>query len=335
MMGKDRREKEIKKALAHRPGANRTTEALRETGYEPDAGFVSRLPTERERRLDNLRKAWYRFSRNKLSVVGLVIVALVFASAIFAEQIIPFPEHAGAFTDFTNAKAAPGVRHIFGTDEVGRDIFSRVIFAFRNAMFISMLVLSIAVPVGVFLGLLAGYKRGTWLEPVIMRITDVFLAVPALLLALAIAAVLKPSLTNSMLAITVMWWPWYTRLVYNMTRSCRNETYVIVADLIGAKSPHIIFKEILPNCYSPIFTKIALDVGWVIMMDAALSFVGMGIQPPAPSLGQMVSRGMSYLPECWWMTVFPAFAIIVIILGFNFLGDGIRDMLSKGVGKND
>lgn len=318
-MAKDLKAREIQKALAYKPKAHRSVEVF----------------SDKERLRDNLDKAWYRFSRNKLSVIGLVIVLLVIVSAIFAKQIIPHPDHAGAFTDFTNAKAAPGLQHLCGTDDVGRDLFSRIIYAFRSAMLISILVLAISAPVGVFLGLLAGYKRGTWLETVIMRVTDVFLSVPALLLALAIAAVLKPSLTNSMLAITVMWWPWYTRLVYGMASSFRNENYVIISDLIGAKAPHIIFKEILPNCFSPIFTKVALDVGWVIMMDAALSFVGMGIQPPLPSLGQMVAKGMAYLPECWWMTVFPAIAIIIIILGFNFLGDGIRDMLSKGAGKND
>ena len=318
-MAKDRRAIEIEKALTYQPKEYRSVEVF----------------SDKERRLDNLRKAWYRFSRNKLSVIGLIIVILVILSAVFAKQIIPYPEQCGAFTDFSIAKAAPNWQHLCGTDDVGRDIFSRILYAFRSAMLMAVVVLAISVPIGVFLGLLAGYKRGTWIEVVIMRVTDVFLSVPALLLALAVASVLEPSLTNSMLAITVMWWPWYTRLVYSMATSYRNENYVINADLIGANSAHIIFKEILPNCFSPIFTKVALDVGWVIMMDASLSFVGLGIQPPLPSLGQMVSNGMSYLPECWWMTVFPAIAIITIILGFNFLGDGIRDMLSKGGSKND
>lgn len=193
-----------------------------------------------------------------------------------------------------------------------------------------ILVLAIAVPVGVFLGLLAGYYKGSVLDTVIMRITDIFLSVPPLLLALAIAAVLEPNMTNAMMAVTVMWWPWYTRLVYGMATSLRNEYFVTASELIGASRLHILFREILPNCLSPIFTKMALDVGWVILIGASLSFVGLGEQPPTPALGQMVSDGTRYMPNLWWMTIFPSMAIAVIILGFNLLGDGIRDMMSKG-----
>jgi len=138
-----------------------------------------------------------------------------------------------------------------------------------------------------------------------------------------------------MIAVTVMWWPWYTRMVYGMASSYRNEYFVIGADLIGASRFHILFREILPNCLSPIFTKMALDVGWVILIGASLSFVGLGEQPPTPALGQMVSDGSRYMPDSWWMTIFPALAIIVIILGFNLLGDGIRDMLAKGEKGNE
>jgi len=138
-----------------------------------------------------------------------------------------------------------------------------------------------------------------------------------------------------MIAVTVMWWPWYTRLVYGMASSLRNEYFVIGAGLIGASKPHILFREVLPNCFSPIFTKMALDVGWVILIGAALSFVGLGEQPPTPALGQMVADGYRYMPDLWWMTVFPSLAIVVVILGFNLLGDGIRDMLAKGEGDHD
>ena len=175
-----------------------------------------------------------------------------------------------------------------------------------------------------------GYYQGSFLDTFIMRITDIFLSVPPLLLALAIAAVLEPNLTNAMIAVTVMWWPWYTRLVYGMATSLKNEYFVTSAELVGAGRFHILFREILPNCLSPIFTKMALDVGWVILIGASLSFVGLGEQPPTPALGQMVSDGTRYMPDLWWMTVYPSLAIAVIILGFNMLGDGIRDMMSKG-----
>ena len=279
---------------------------------------------------ERAKKDWYKFSRNKLSIAGLTIVLIIIFAAVLAPYVAPYPEHAGEFVDYANASAAPCGEHWFGTDNIGRDILSRIIFAFRGALLMGILVLAIAVPVGVFLGLLAGYYKGSVLDTVIMRITDIFLSVPPLLLALAIAAVLEPNLTNAMMAVTVMWWPWYTRLVYGMATSLRNEYFVTASELIGASRLHILFREILPNCLSPIFTKMALDVGWVILIGASLSFVGLGEQPPTPALGQMVSDGTRYMPDLWWMTIFPSLAIAVIILGFNLLGDGIRDMMSKG-----
>ena len=297
---------------------------------------VTREPSnERERRIDSMQKAWYRYSGNKLSVVGLAIVCLVLIMAIFAPFIAPYPEHAGAYTNFKDALKGPCSTYLFGTDNVGRDILSRIIFAFREALLMPAMVLVIAVPFGSFWGLVAGYKKGTLLETVIMRVTDVFLSVPAMLLALAIASVLKPNMTNAMLAITIMWWPWYTRITYGVASSVRNEYFVIEANLIGASTGHILFKEILPNCYSAIFTKLALDIGFIILIGASLSFVGLGTQPPDPSLGQMISDGRRYLPENWWMTIFPSLGVVLVILGFNFLGDGLGDVLTKGGNKND
>jgi peptide/nickel transport system permease protein len=210
---------------------------------------------------------------------------------------------------------------------MGRDILSRIIFSFRGALVMAIVVLGLSVPLGLLLGLIAGYFQGGWIESIIMRITDIFLAVPPLILALAIAAVLEPNLLNSMIAVTVMWWPWYTRLLYGMTSSMRNDYFVTAAELTGASKFHIMFREILPNCLSPAFTKMALDVGWVILIGASLSFVGLGQQPPTPALGQMISDGARYMPDLWWMTIFPSLAVVVTILGFNLMGDGIRDML--------
>jgi len=289
-------------------------------------------PAARRRKLLNqLGKYWYQFSRNRLSVLGLAIVGAVVLLALLAPFITPYPGHAGRFVDFDNASTPPGRSFLFGTDVFGRDIFSRTIFAFRGALVTAVVVLSLSVPAGVLLGLLAGYFKDSLLDAVIMRITDVFLAVPPLILALAIAAMLEPNMMNSMIAVTVMWWPWYTRITYGMASSCRNEYYVIAAELSGASKLHILFREILPNCLSPVFTKMALDVGWVIIISASLSFVGLGEQPPTPALGQMVSDGAKYMPDLWWMTIFPALAIVLMILGFNLTGDGVRDMLETGV----
>jgi peptide/nickel transport system permease protein len=242
--------------------------------------------------------------------------------------VAPYPKHASAFVDFANASRPPGREYLFGTDVIGRDILSRIFFGFRFSLMMGLVVLVLVVPPGVTLGLVAGYNQGDWLDTVIMRITDIFLAVPPLVLALAIASVLTPNLFNAMIAVSVMWWPWYTRLVYGLALALRNEFFVKSAETIGASEVHIIFREILPNCVSPIFTKMSLDMGWVILIGSSLSFVGLGVQPPKPGLGTMVADGAKYLPDQWWISIFPALAIVVVVLGFNLLGDGLRDMFA-------
>ncbi len=283
---------------------------------------------ERSNRRENWGRAWYKFSHNPLSVIGLLTVTTVILLAIFAPYVTPYPEHAGPFTDFANAKQPPGLAHPFGTDVIGRDILTRTVFGFRFSLSMGLIVLSLVVPPGVLLGLLAGYYHGSWIDTVIMRITDIFLAVPPLILALAIASMLKPNLINSMMAVSLMWWPWYTRLVYGLATQLRNEYFVKSAETMGAGWLHILFKEILPNCVSPIFTKMSLDMGWVILIGASLSFVGLGVQPPKPGLGTMVANGSRFLPDLWWMSLFPALGIVVIVLGFNLLGDGLRDLFA-------
>jgi peptide/nickel transport system permease protein len=277
---------------------------------------------------ETLGRNWYKFSRNRLSIVGLFTVLLVVFLAIFAPLVAPYPQHASAFVDFANASLPPCRDYLFGTDVVGRDIMSRIFFGFRFSLAMGLVVLSLVVPPGVVLGLMAGYYQGAPLDTVIMRTTDIFLAVPPLVLALAICSVLTPNLFNAMLAVSLMWWPWYTRLVYGLAATLRNEFFVASAETMGASRFHILFREILPNCISPIFTKMSLDVGWVILIGASLSFVGLGVQPPRPGLGTMVADGYNYLPDQWWITVFPALAIVLVVLGFNLLGDGLRDMFA-------
>ncbi len=188
------------------------------------------------------------------------------------------------------------------------------------------MVLVIAVPVGVSIGLCAGYL-GKRTEYLLGRLTDIFLAIPPLVLALAMMGLLEPTLTNGMLAVTVTWWPWYTRLVYNIVRAEREEGYVLAAEVIGASKMHIMFCEILPNCIPSIVTKMTLDFGFVILIASSLSFLGLGVQPPTPDLGTMVAEGAKYLPDSWWLTVFPGLAILIAVLGFNLLGDALREML--------
>jgi peptide/nickel transport system permease protein len=296
--------------------------------------YVSKITTqqikqlERESRKQNIGRAWYKFSRNPMSVAGVVIVLLLVLLAIFAPYVTPYPRHAGAFTDFAHAKIPPSLQHLFGTDQIGRDILTRCIFGLRSSLLMGVVVLALVVPVGVLLGLLAGYFQGTWIDTIIMRITDIFLAVPPLILALAIASVLQPNLWNGMMAVSLMWWPWYTRLVYGLAVALRNEYFVKSAEVMGANTAHILFREILPSTVSPILTKMSLDVAWVIIIGSMLSFVGLGVQPPEPSLGTMIADGARYLPDQWWIAVFPALIVVIVVLGFNLLGDGVRDMFA-------
>jgi peptide/nickel transport system permease protein len=275
-------------------------------------------------------RAWRRFSRSPFSIAGLALCAGFVVIAIFAPFIAPFPRHAGAFVDFGNASRAPDGLHLFGTDVVGRDILSRVMFGYRISLQIGVIVLVLAAPVGVTLGMMAGYFGG-WPETLIMRVTDVFLSVPPLVLALAILGVFAPTLTNSVIAISAMWWPWYARLAYNLTRSLRNEGYVVAAEVVGAAVPHVLFREILPNCMPSILTKATLDLGFVVLIAASLGFLGLGAQPPTPELGSMVADGAKNLPEYWWMSVFPGLGILAAVLGFNLLGDGLKDLLDVDV----
>lgn len=263
--------------------------------------------------------------RNPLSLLGLVLVGAVVLSAVFADFIAPFPEHRGAVVDFANFNKAPEWPYIMGTDLVGRDLFSRIIYAYRISLLLGIVVLLIAVPIGVAIGLAAGYLGG-WAEYILMRITDVFLSIPPLVLAMSMMGLLEPTLTNGMIAVTVMWWPWYTRLVYNLTRAEKEEGYVLAAEVIGASKLHVMFREILPNCVPSILTKMTLDMGFVILIASSLSFLGLGVQPPTPDLGSMVADGAKYLPDAWWLTVFPGLAILVAVFGFNLLGDAMREI---------
>jgi peptide/nickel transport system permease protein len=270
------------------------------------------------------RRTWYVFRSNPLTILGLAIVALVVFVSIFADFITPFPEHVGPIGDFGSMSAAPGGEYLFGTDTLGRDLLTRIAYAYRLALVMAVVVLIIAVPVGVTVGLIAGYMGG-WVDYALMRVTDIFLSIPPLVLAMSIMGFLEPTLINGMLAVTVMWWPWYARLIYNVTRSEAREGYVLAAEIVGASTFHILFREILPNCWPSILTKMTIDIGFVILIASSLSFLGLGVQPPTPDLGSMVADGAKYMPDAWWLTVFPAIAILLVVLGFNLVGDGLRE----------
>ena len=272
-----------------------------------------------------MRRAVTILASNPLSLLGLILVGIILICAIFADFIAPFPEHRGAVVDFANFNQPPKWPHLMGTDLVGRDLFSRVIYAYRISLILGVVVLGIAVPVGVTVGLIAGYF-GRYTEFALMRVTDVFLSIPPLVLAMSIMGVLEPTLINGMLAVTAMWWPWYARLVYNMTRGEKEEGYVLAAELIGASRLHVMFREVLPNCFPSIVTKMTLDLGFIILIASSLSFLGLGVQPPTPDLGSMVADGAKYLPDSWWLTIFPSLAILIAVFGFNLIGDALREL---------
>jgi len=277
-------------------------------------------------RLDELKRRWYKFSRNPLSLAGLMITSFFILLALIGPYIVPYPEHAGFFVDRGNALKPPSLEYLFGTDNYGRDILTRSILGLRYSLSLVGAILAWTVPVGFLLGLIAGYYRGGKVEHLIMRVADVFIAVPSLVLALAVCVVMTPGLSSAMLAISITWWPWYVRLIFNYSSSIKNEYFVKAAEITGASTFHIIFGEILPNCLGPILTKVTLDAGWVVLIGAFLSYLGLGAQPPVPDLGTMVSDGSIFLPDFWWVSAFPAMFIVLIILGLNLLGDGIRDM---------
>ncbi|TET62063.1 ABC transporter permease, partial [Candidatus Aerophobetes bacterium] len=278
----------------------------------------------------NLARAFHRFKKNPLSLIGLGIILMMVLIAIFAPFIAPYPGDAGGAVHFKEMFQAPSWKHSFGTDEVGRDVLSRVIFGSRISLTLGIVVLSVAVGVGIPLGLFAGYFGGK-VETVIMRITDIFLSIPPLVLALVVTAVLERNLQNSMFAIAFTWWPWYARLAYGQTLSKKEEVFVEVSESLGASRLYIIFGEILPNMTSPLLVKITLDMGYAILAGAALGFLGLGAQPPTPEWGTLVSLGRIHLPKMWWLSTFSGLAIFVTVLGFNLLGDGLRDFFDVEV----
>lgn len=275
---------------------------------------------------ENVQRNWYKFSRNYLSIIGLITVTIILFLAIFAPFITAHPEAVARYVNFSEAKKPPCLSYPFGTDTFGRDNLTRTIYAFRVSLLMAFVVLLISVPMGVILGLIAGYFQGTWIDTIIMRITDIFLSIPPLILALAICSIFPRNLLTTMLAISILWWTWYCRMVYGTVTSVKGEFFIQSSELIGAGKLHVLFREILPNCLSEIITKITLDVGAIILIGSSLSFVGLGAQPPTADLGSMIANGTKYLPDYWWMTVFPGIALVIVVLGFNLLGDGIHDI---------
>lgn len=274
---------------------------------------------------ENWKMRWYILKKNTLSIVGLILVVFMICLAIFAPIIAPYPEDVSS-VNFDQVHQPPSSDHIMGTDGVGRDVFSRVLFGARYSLQLGIFVLILASFVGVPLGLIAGYFGGIT-NTIIMRITDIFITIPGLVMALVVATILGPSLRNEMLAISFVWWPVYTRLMQGEVLSLKEELFVEASRSIGASRLRIIFKEIFPNVISIILVKMSLDMGWSILYGAGLSFLGLGAQPPSPEWGYMIAYGRIFFPTFWWEAMFPGLMIMITVMGFNLLGDGLRDMM--------
>jgi len=299
---------------------------------DPSIDVADRLnlsPSRREQ-LARWKRAWARFSNSPVSILGLVIILLAITSAVLAPVLAPYPSHKGSVTNLDERAEPPSKDHLFGTDLVGRDILSRMLFGARLSLGMGVVVLSIAISIGVSLGLIAGYLGG-WVNAVIMRVTDIFLSIPPILLAMAVVAALGPSLLNAMIAVSLAWWPWYTRLVQGEVLSIKNEGYVEASEAVGANWLYISFREVLPNTIAPITVKGTIDLGFVILVAAALGFLGLGAQSPTPELGLMIAKGRAEISTFWWISTMPGLMISFIVLGFNLLGDGIRDMFDVEV----
>lgn len=295
-----------------------------ESAREP-ADWLVRWQERNASRLEDIRRGIYRFRRSSLSMLGLGIVAFIVLVAILGPHFVPYPADGTGAVHVKIRLQSPSRDHPFGTDDLGRDVFTRVVLGTPISLQVGIIVLVVAISIGVPLGATAGYLGGL-VNEVIMRITDIFLTIPSLILALAIAAALGPGITHAMMAISLVWWPGYCRLTQGLVLSLREEDYVEAARSMGASSWRIIFRHIVPNCVSPIVIKASMDMGFAILVAAGLGFIGVGAQPPLPEWGAMISFGRKYLPTWWWYATFPGLAMFFTVFGFNLLGDGLRDI---------
>ncbi|MET0942845.1 MAG: ABC transporter permease subunit [Mesorhizobium sp.] len=290
------------------------------TAAVQDAGSVRRRM---------LAEFWYYFSENRGAVIGLWIFVLLVITAIFAPVIAPY----GPAERLPNANLLPpfweaggSTAHLLGTDAIGRDILSRLIYGARYSLFIGVIVTSVALSGGIVIGVVAGYFRG-WVDTVIMRIMDIILAFPSLLLALVLVAVFGPGLTNAMIAIALVYQPHFVRLIRAAVMAEKSKDYVTAAKVSGAGTLRLMFRTILPNCMAPLIVQASLSFSSAILDAAALGFLGMGAQPPTPEWGTMLAEAREFILRAWWVVTFPGLAILITVLAINLVGDGLRDAL--------
>jgi peptide/nickel transport system permease protein len=291
---------------------------------------LARLPiVERPVEHDRWRR-WrhmvWLLSRSFSSCLGVALVSLFLMLALLGPWIVPYPGDATGNVDMMRMLQPPSWSHWFGTDEMGNDILSRVVLGTRTSLQVGLIITLGAAVIGVPLGIVSGYLGGR-VRGFIMAFTDLFLSIPSLVLAIAIVTVLGPGIINAIIALAVVWWPGYVRLIDSKTMSIKEENFVEAARALGASTSRIIFRYLLPNCVSPLIVKASMDMGAAILAAAGLGFIGLGARAPLPEWGAMLSVARGYLPDWWWYAFFPGMAIYLSVLGFNMLGDGLRDIL--------
>ncbi|TGB38551.1 ABC transporter permease [Mycolicibacterium peregrinum] len=272
---------------------------------------------------DSRVASWRLLLSNPVTAISAAVLLAVLIVAVAASWIAPYGIND---IDVPSALQGPGTAHWFGTDELGRDVFSRVLVAIAASLRVAVVSVTLAAVIGVLIGVLAGY-RGGWIDTLVMRVVDVMFAFPVLLLALAIVAVLGPGITTTMLAIGIVYIPIFARVARASALSVRVEPFVAVSRSMGTGDGYILIRHILPNIAGPLIVQLSLSLAFAILAEAALSFLGLGIQPPQPSLGRMIFDAQGFVTLAWWMAVFPGAAIFVMVLAFNLFGDGLRDVL--------
>jgi len=285
-----------------------------------------KIPKKYEPKIRELKYSLKLLRKNSLSFVGAMIIFIFVIIAILAPIIAPYPEHAGRRTVIKERFQPPSQDHLLGTDSYGRDILSRLIYGARISLFAGTLAIGLALLIGVPLGAIAGAVGG-YVDEAIMRVVDVFLSFPPLLLALVIAATLGPSLNNAILAIAITWWPWYTRIIRGDAQSVKERPFVEAAKAIGEGKLKIAFRHVLPNSITGVIVQSSMDFGSVVLTLASLSFLGLGAQPPTPEWGLMISSERVYFLTNPWVVVFPGLAILIMVFAFNVFGDGLRDVI--------
>lgn len=279
----------------------------------------------RSARAEQWRRALYRFRQSALSVVGLALVICLILIALFAPWLAPRPDHVAGAVEAAARFKPPSAANWFGTNEVGQDVLSLVIAGSRVSLFAGLAVVTLGALIGATIGAIAGYFGG-WIDEALMRFTDLMLTLPSLVLAMAVAAALGPGVFNMVIAIALSWWPGFARLVRGEVIAKKEEMFVTAARALGAGAPRILIKHILPNVMTPVIVKMSLDMGFAILTVASLGFIGIGVKPPTPEWGLLLSNARGYMPDYWWTAIFPGLAIFVAVFGFNLLGDGLRDV---------